>query len=164
MKNLSPITEDNDVATKKYVDEKVKTDVPSDAKFTDTITTINDKTGAIVKADIVALGIPAQDTTYSIATTSVNGLMSSTDKQNLDENTASRHTHINKAVIDKFSEVDNKPYYDGAEIGGVGDVDDKMPISGGVLENYTEKLNTVSPGGGSIDLSLGNVFQHIELE
>ena len=85
--------------------------------FTDTVTTINGNTGAISKADIVALGIPAQDTTYSIATTSANGLMSSTDKQSLDENTTSRHTHINKAVIDKFSEVDNKPYYECAEIG-----------------------------------------------
>ena len=38
--------------------------VPANAKFTDTntITTINGKTGAISKADIVALGIPAQDT------------------------------------------------------------------------------------------------------
>ena len=106
------------VANKKYVDDKVKTDVPVNAKFTDTITTINGKTGTITKADIVALGIPAQDTTYSIATTSANGLMSSTDKQNLEANTTSRHTHINKAVIDKFSEVDNKPYYDGAKIGG----------------------------------------------
>ena len=35
-----------------------------------------------------------------------------------------------------------------------------MPISGGVLENYREKLTTVSPSNGSIDLSLGNVFQH----
>jgi len=37
------------------------------AKFTDTntITTINGKTGAISKADIVALGIPAQDTVYT---------------------------------------------------------------------------------------------------
>ena len=31
----------------------------------DTITTINGKTGAISKADIVALGIPEQDTVYS---------------------------------------------------------------------------------------------------
>ena len=31
----------------------------------DTVTTINGKTGAIVKADIVALGIPAQDTVYT---------------------------------------------------------------------------------------------------
>ena len=43
----------------------------------DTITTINGKTGAISKADIVALGIPAQDTdtTYTSATTTSEGLM-----------------------------------------------------------------------------------------
>jgi hypothetical protein len=45
-----------------YIDNKVKTDVPVNAKFTDTVTTINGKTGAILKSDIVALGIPAQDT------------------------------------------------------------------------------------------------------
>lgn len=43
---------------------RVLTDVPSSAKFTDTVTTVNGKTGAITKADIVALGIPAQDTVY----------------------------------------------------------------------------------------------------
>ena len=91
-------------ADKTYVDDKVKTDVPVGAKFTDTvyahpttagnkhiptggesgqvlkysasgtatwqadndtITTINGKTGTIVKADIVALGIPAQDIEYN---------------------------------------------------------------------------------------------------
>lgn len=43
----------------------------------DTITTINGKTGAISKADIVALGIPAQDTNtiYTSATTTNEGLM-----------------------------------------------------------------------------------------
>ena len=35
-----------------------------------------------------------------------------------------------------------------------------LPISGGVLENYREKLTTVSAANGSINLSLGNVFQH----
>ena len=35
---------------------------------------------AVEKSDITSLGIPAQDTTYSVATTSSNGLMSSTDK------------------------------------------------------------------------------------
>ena len=39
--------------------------VPAGAKFTDTITSINGKTGTIAKADIVALGIPAQDTVYT---------------------------------------------------------------------------------------------------
>lgn len=44
---------------------QVLTNVPANAKFTDTLTTINGKTGAIAKADIVALGIPAQDTVYT---------------------------------------------------------------------------------------------------
>ena len=52
-------------ADKTYVDSKVKTDVPVGAQFTDTVTTINGKTGVIAKADIVALGIPAQDTVYT---------------------------------------------------------------------------------------------------
>lgn len=56
----------------KVDNNQVLTNVPSDAIFTDTITTINGKTGAITKADIVALGIPSQDTntTYSEITTS----------------------------------------------------------------------------------------------
>lgn len=41
-------------------------------------------TVAVAKADITALGIPAQDTTYTNATTSQSGLMSSTDKAKLD--------------------------------------------------------------------------------
>lgn len=71
--------------------------VPSDAVFTDTKYThpsytaktsglykvTVDATGhvsataAVAKSDITALGIPAQDTTYSAATTSTNGLMTS---------------------------------------------------------------------------------------
>ena len=45
----------------------VGVNVPANAEFTDTntITTINGKTGTIVKADIVALGVPAQDTVYT---------------------------------------------------------------------------------------------------
>ena len=38
----------------------------------------------VAKSDITALGIPAQDTTYNAATTSVAGLMSSADKTKLD--------------------------------------------------------------------------------
>ena len=118
------VVEGKQMATEDYVNNKVKTDVPANAKFTDTVTTINGKTGAITKADIVALGIPAQDTTYSIATTSANGLMSSTDKQNLEANTTSRHIHSNKSVIDKFTEVDNKLFYNGEEIGSGGAIVD----------------------------------------
>ena len=39
---------------------------------------------AVAKSDITGLGIPAQDTTYSAATTSTAGLMSATDKAKLD--------------------------------------------------------------------------------
>lgn len=39
---------------------------------------------AVAKADITALGIPAQDTTYAVATGSANGLMSAADKTKLD--------------------------------------------------------------------------------
>lgn len=67
--------------------EKAKiTNIPASPKYTDTVTTINGKTGAISKADIVALGIPSQDTntTYGLASQSSNGLMSAADKKRLD--------------------------------------------------------------------------------
>lgn len=38
---------------------------------------------SVIKSDITVLGIPGQDTTYSVATTSSDGLMSSTDKSKL---------------------------------------------------------------------------------
>lgn len=65
----------------KVDNSRVLTDVPANAKFTDTITSINGKTGVITKADIVALGIPAQDTntTYSeISTAEIDAGTSST--------------------------------------------------------------------------------------
>ena len=77
------------VLDNKVDDSQVLTNVPVGAVFTDTITTINGKTGAIAKADIVALGIPVQDTTYNIATQSTSGLESGADKTKLDGITAS---------------------------------------------------------------------------
>ena len=49
---------------------------------------------AVTKSDITALGIPAQDTTYSIATTSANGLMSASDKTKLDGIVTATDTEI----------------------------------------------------------------------
>lgn len=56
---------------------------------------------AVAKSDITALGIPSTNTTYSVATQTANGLMSSTDKVKLDEieegataNTASTTTPL----------------------------------------------------------------------
>lgn len=68
--NTSDINKPISTATQTALNGKVNnsqvlTNVPSGAKFTDTITTINGKTGTIGKADIVALGIPAQDTVYT---------------------------------------------------------------------------------------------------
>ena len=82
----------------------VQTAVPNDAVFTDTVYTHPSYTSyasglykittnslghvssatAVAKADITGLGIPASDTTYSVVTTSVNGLMSSADKTKMD--------------------------------------------------------------------------------
>lgn len=74
--------------TNDYTDsDKAKVDnIPSSPKYTDTVTSINGKTGAITKADIVALGIPGQDTntTYGLVSQSSNGLMSAADKKRLD--------------------------------------------------------------------------------
>lgn len=86
-------------ADKTYIDNKVKTDVPSGAKFTDTVYTHPPGTNphGTTKSDV-----------------------------------------------------------------GLGNVDNvkQMPISGGVLESYREKLITVSPVYGGINLPSGNVFQH----
>ena len=41
-------------------------------------------TTAVTKTDITNLGVPSENTTYSTATQTVNGLMSSTDKKKLD--------------------------------------------------------------------------------
>lgn len=44
-------------------------------------------------------------------------------------NTAARHTHTNKAILDKFAETDGKPTYSGKEIGGgAGDFIIKMTV------------------------------------
>ena len=55
---------------------QVLTNVPSGAKFTDTITTVNGKTGAISKADILALGVGltgAQGATGATGATGAKG-------------------------------------------------------------------------------------------
>ena len=54
-------------------------------------------------------------------------------------NTAARHTHENKAVLDKFAETDGKPTYDGQAIGGTGGASDfiiKMMVEANG-DNYT---------------------------
>ena len=53
-------------------------------------------------------------------------------------NTAARHTHENKAVLDKFAESDGKPTYDGEALGsGAGDFIIKMTVESDDNGNYT---------------------------
>mgnify|MGYP000936438463 CR=1 FL=1 len=63
---------------KKVNGHTIESNVPLNAAFTDTVTTINDKTGAITKDDIVALGIPAQDTVYNHPTKHNAGMITQT--------------------------------------------------------------------------------------
>lgn len=55
-------------------------------------------------------------------------------------NTAARHSHSNKSVLDKFAESDGKPTYDGKALGGGGGAGDfiiKMTVEGDDYGNYT---------------------------
>lgn len=83
---LSEMTEDSTHRTLTETEKAKITNIPASPKYTDTVTTINGRTGAITKDDIVALGIPGQDTntTYGLASQSSNGLMSAADKKRLD--------------------------------------------------------------------------------
>lgn len=70
--------------------------------------------------------ISAKDTTYSNATTSKPGLMSATDKTNLNANTLARHTHSNKATLDKLTDAQL------TKLDGI-DPDLYLPKAGGVM-------------------------------
>ena len=55
-------------------------------------------------------------------------------------NTAARHSHDNKLVLDKFAETDGKPTYDGKVLGEGGGADDfiiKMMVEDGADGNFT---------------------------
>lgn len=100
----------------------VGVNVPADAKFTDTVTTINGKTGTIVKADITALGIPAQDTVYShpathsadMITDGTNNKVFTTAEQyklNRIEDEANKYVHpANHSADDIVDGTTNKAY------------------------------------------------------
>lgn len=62
----------------------------------------------------------------------------STVGEALDELIPNSHTHSNKAVLDKFSETDGKPTYNGEALGGgAGDFTIKMTVASGDDGNYT---------------------------
>ena len=56
----------------------------------------------VTKEDIVALGIPAQDTTYQPATSQANGLMSKEDKIKLDSIEVATDEEVNQMLVEVF--------------------------------------------------------------
>ncbi|MBN8533823.1 MAG: hypothetical protein J0L51_07000 [Rhizobiales bacterium] len=58
----------------------------------------------------------------TLAWTSISGRPSSSPAQ-IEGAVTDRHTHGNKAVLDKFSESGGAPYYNGSPIGGGGSLD-----------------------------------------
>ena len=92
---------------------------------------------AVVKADITALGIPAQDTTYTVATTSANGLMSSVDKIKLDgiedgaevNQNAFSNIKVGTSVLAADTKTDTVELVPGSNI-QISAADDKITISG----------------------------------
>lgn len=57
---------------------------------------------AVTKADITALGIPAQDTTYGLASSTANGLMSKEDKTKLDGMSYATDSDIDAIITEIF--------------------------------------------------------------
>lgn len=56
-------------------------------------------------------------------------------------NTAARHLHSNKAILDKFAETDGKPTYDGAALGGGGGSVDSVNGKTGAVVLTAEDIN-----------------------
>ena len=72
---------------------------------------------AVTKADITGLGIPSTNTTYGIATTSADGLMSKSDKSKLDgvAANANNYTHPSSHALSMITETDDLKIMTAAE-------------------------------------------------
>lgn len=122
----------------KVDDSQVLTNVPAGAVFTDTVTTINGKTGAIAKADIVALGIPAQDTTYTVFSTTVNGLVPMSD------GASTKYLRADGAWVVPPNTIYTLPVA-GASLGGVrSGTDITVDASGNVSVNDNSHNHTIA--------------------
>lgn len=137
VENIDAISADETVPT--FFDISA-TDV-EDVAFTGNYNDLKQKltAGKNITIDNDELGnntISAKDTTYDNATTSKAGLMSVTDKTNLNANTSARHTHSNKAVLDKLTDAQL------TKLDGI-DTDLYLPKAGGTMgghiDMYTNK-------------------------
>ena len=98
------------------------------------------------KKDITALGIPAQDTTYDVASETFDGLMSSTDKKKLD----GIDPGANKTVVDSsLSSSSTNPVQNkviNTALNNKVDKDGKKVLSTNDFDNkYKDKLDGIEP-------------------
>jgi hypothetical protein len=119
----------------------VGVNVPANAKFTDTITIINGKTGVITKADIVALGIPAQDTVTpvvdSLTSTSTTSALSANQGKVLAEQISAK-TQAFTTTLDAVWTGSSAPY-------------SKTVTVTGILETDTPIIDVVMSGTYATD-------------
>lgn len=104
---------------------------------------------AVSKSDITNLGIPAQDTTYSAATTSAAGLMSAADKIKLNgiaEN-ANNYTYT-------------LPTASSSTLGGV-KIGTGIAISSGVISNSGVRSITTGSTAGTISVNTGGTATEV---
>lgn len=104
---------------------------------------------AVSKSDITDLGIPAQDTTYSAATTSAAGLMSAADKIKLNgiaEN-ANNYTYT-------------LPTASSSTLGGV-KIGTGIAISSGVISNSGVRSITTGSTAGTISVNTGGTATEV---
>jgi hypothetical protein len=104
---------------------------------------------AVSKSDITGLGIPAQDTTYSAATTSAAGLMSAADKAKLNgiaEN-ANNYTYTLPAASE-------------STLGGV-KIGTGIAISSGVISNSGVRSIATGSTNGTISVNTGGTATEV---
>lgn len=146
----TPANEDD--LDNKVDNSRVLTDVPANAKFTDTtydkLSEFTNDVGFITESQVPD-GMKVHGNEYHSEDYAT--------QQAFDEHKAEIATQNELGHI-KLSDI---PTPTKASI-GLGNVDNlkQMPISGGVLENYREKLVTLSGTTTAINLNLGNVFTH----
>ena len=133
-----------DYSTKKYATLRLPTKSGTFA-LTEDIPDVSGKQDKLTAGTNITISnnvISAKDTTYSNATTSKAGLMSAADKTNLNANTSARHTHSNKATLDKLTDAQL------AKLDGM-DLSKYLPLAGGVMSGNIDLVTN------KVDLLVG---------
>ena len=135
-------------ADKTYVDNKVKTDVPAGAVFTDTPTDISGKQDKLTAGNNITI---------------TNNTISATDTKYTHPTHTAKANGLYKVTVDNQGHVSATSAVAKADITALGipaqdtvvDISGKLDKSNDTLETYTEKTQATT---GIINLSLANVF------